>query len=657
MVSARKIRPQKPDAPGYRALATASALIVVLILGAFQLQSASRIRQVSQDVRQAIVGARTAIEAGDLALARQRVAEAQGRLQTDRVAMSDLAEEVDRIRREIETRQADETRFKQFLKLASDAQDKMAYTEGLGGESMAEEALRLYGASTDDHWISRLESSYLTKNQKEQVRETTYVTLVSLADFGVRWRGRLEDPESVRQSHDLLRRARAFHEPTRAFYFVRSRCHRIQGDAVSAEADIERSKDAPARTAWDHFLPGHTAGWDGDLDEAIRSYLAALAIQPDHFNSLFFLAMRLAQGNRHREAEAIAYFTACIALRPRHFFAISNRAECHQNLGQFDAAEADYSAAIAVADTAMQRLKAYRERCDLYSLTGQSEKARADNLQVIRVLEELVETQQREHGPDSLMALDAMAALSSAYVAEESRIQDAIALSEQTLEQCGARLGPDHLTTRTATESLAYAYYQMGRSREAVALFEQLMERARAADPEAKPISYMNGLAGCYGALGQPEKAEPLLRELAAFWKAKAGADSSGYAQRLAPLGLSLLEQHKPVEAEPILRECLAIREKTEPDAWSTANAASMLGGSLLGQQKYAEAEPLLLSGYEGLMRREETIPPDAKVRLTEAIERLVQLYEEWGRKHEADEWRAKQPLTKSPKPAETKGD
>ena len=48
-----------------------------------------------------------------------------------------------------------------------------------------------------------------------------------------------------------------------------------------------------------------------------------------------------------------------------------------------------------------------------------------------------------------------------------------------------------------------------------------------------------------------------------------------------------------------------------------------MLGGALLGQKKYAEAEPLLLAGYEGMKQREAKIPPEGKVRLTEALERL----------------------------------
>ena len=65
-------------------------------------------------------------------------------------------------------------------------------------------------------------------------------------------------------------------------------------------------------------------------------------------------------------------------------------------------------------------------------------------------------------------------------------------------------------------------------------------------------------------------------------------------------IGLGLLEQKKWTEAEPLLRECLDIREKTQPDVWTTFNTKSLLGGALLGQKKYAEAEPLLMAATRG---------------------------------------------------------
>ncbi len=68
-----------------------------------------------------------------------------------------------------------------------------------------------------------------------------------------------------------------------------------------------------------------------------------------------------------------------------------------------------------------------------------------------------------------------------------------------------------------------------------------------------------------------------------------------------------------------------------------------MLGAALLGQKKLAEAEPLLLAGYRGMKEREASIPQEAKVlRIPEALERLVQLYEAKGDATEAAAWRSK---------------
>lgn len=77
------------------------------------------------------------------------------------------------------------------------------------------------------------------------------------------------------------------------------------------------------------------------------------------------------------------------------------------------------------------------------------------------------------------------------------------------------------------------------------------------------------------------------------------------------------------------MRECQAIREKTQPDRWSTFNTRSMLGGVLLRQQKYSEAESLLLTAYEGLKQREESIPNmgGGELRIPEALDRLIELY------------------------------
>jgi tetratricopeptide (TPR) repeat protein len=121
--------------------------------------------------------------------------------------------------------------------------------------------------------------------------------------------------------------------------------------------------------------------------------------------------------------------------------------------------------------------------------------------------------------------------------------------------------------------------------------------------------------------------------------RARVPANDPELAAALAELTRTLLVSGKFAEAEPLARECLAIREKKLPDDWLTFNAQSMLGDSLLGQKRYAEAEPLLLSGYEGMKQRDSTIPSNGRVRLDQALQRLVQLYEATGRPDQAAEW------------------
>src|SRR5262249_4762278 len=65
------------------------------------------------------------------------------------------------------------------------------------------------------------------------------------------------------------------------------------------------------------------------------------------------------------------------------------------------------------------------------------------------------------------------------------------------------------------------------------------------------------------------------------------------------------------------------------------------LGTTRLRQKSYAEAEPLLLQAFAGL-RGHESATPAAPGRVTEALERIVQLYDGWEKKAKAKEWRQK---------------
>jgi hypothetical protein len=81
-----------------------------------------------------------------------------------------------------------------------------------------------------------------------------------------------------------------------------------------------------------------------------------------------------------------------------------------------------------------------------------------------------------------------------------------------------------------------------------------------------------------------------------------------------------------------------------EVHAGSTpAGAAGVLTGELWVpptaadvEQLFADAEALLLAGYEGLKKDEKAIPPQGKVFITNSLQRLVELYDDTGKKDEA---------------------
>jgi serine/threonine protein kinase len=251
--------------------------------------------------------------------------------------------------------------------------------------------------------------------------------------------------------------------------------------------------------------------------------------------------------------------------------------------------------------------------------------------------------------PDTLLTLNNLA---SAYQAA-GKLPEAIALYEQVKGAQVKTLGADDPDTLTTLHNLAGAYLAAGKLNEALPLFEQAatgMAKRRFQHQYAGPI--ITNTIAAYEQAGQVDKAEVWRRQWLAVVKQEAGADSPAYAGELAALGLNLLQQKKMADAEPILRECLAIREKKERDDWRMFNTQSLLGGALLSQKNYAEAEPLLLKGYEGMKVREKTIPRQASTRIPEAVGRLIDLYTATNKPDEVKKWqaeRAKYPATAPP--------
>jgi serine/threonine protein kinase/tetratricopeptide (TPR) repeat protein len=275
--------------------------------------------------------------------------------------------------------------------------------------------------------------------------------------------------------------------------------------------------------------------------------------------------------------------------------------------------------------------------------------------QAVRHYEQLRDHLATKWGADHPRTLSALNVLAVTHW-QAKQLDHSVPLFEQLLAKHKAVLGLDHPNTLNTMANLAVNYADAGRPKEAMALLEDAVQRARKHPAPMQPRfewMYLT-LTVMYNRAGLFARSGPLFRHLLEQARRRFGNDRPETANALAVMGDNLLSRKKYADADRVLHECLVIRARTAPDAWTTFNTRSMLGAALVGQKKYAEAEPLLLAGYEGMKERGAGVPePVGSLRLAQALERLVRLYDEWGKKDEAARWRKKLEALNASRPAQ----
>jgi eukaryotic-like serine/threonine-protein kinase len=257
------------------------------------------------------------------------------------------------------------------------------------------------------------------------------------------------------------------------------------------------------------------------------------------------------------------------------------------------------------------------------------------------LFEETLKWRKAHLGPDHPHTLSSMDNLAVSYQ-YAGKTHMALPLFEETLRLSRAKLGSDRIDTISTINNLAWAYSISGKRDLGLPLFEEALGliKAKLGPDHPKTLTSMHNLAMSYQVVGKFDKALPLFDETLKRAKVKLGPDHPSTVAMMSNAGTCYILAGQAAKAEPLLRECLAIRERKPVAPWVTFDTKSVLGAALLGQKKYSEAEPLLLAGYQGMKEREATITSTFKIRLVEALERLVQLYEAMGNKEKAKEWR-----------------
>lgn len=126
---------------------------------------------------------------------------------------------------------------------------------------------------------------------------------------------------------------------------------------------------------------------------------------------------------------------------------------------------------------------------------------------------------------------------------------------------------------------------------------------------------------------GNYAMAEQNARRALSIMEEKLPAGTSPYSAVYGVLGAVLNKTGRSREAERLLRDSLAIRQKSTRTAHIAFSQGS-LGECLLTQKRYAEAEPLLVASYQGLAGAQVARSPFLK----QARERLGALYAAWGK-------------------------
>src|SRR5262245_65109259 len=125
-----------------------------------------------------------------------------------------------------------------------------------------------------------------------------------------------------------------------------------------------------------------------------------------------------------------------------------------------------------------------------------------------------------------------------------------------------ARLGADHPDTLTCMDNLASGYIDAGKPALALPLCQEAaagIEKRRLQHPDADTI--FDRLIHCHDLLKQFDQAEAWRRKWPALVKEHAGADSIAYEKVLGPYAYYLVQRQKWAEAEPVMREYLALRK------------------------------------------------------------------------------------------------
>ena len=289
--------------------------------------------------------------------------------------------------------------------------------------------------------------------------------------------------------------------------------------------------------------------------------------------------------------------------------------------------------------------------------------------EALAILESAFQKGKGKLGVNHQITLRTLYLLALAYK-ETGQVENAFSLLAIAVSGYHANPQSDHQNRQLATYTLVTWYEKVGRFEEALPVMELYIRNYEHVPGPPGRYDFMfevdrEWLARLYEINRQPDKAANLYETA---FKELEGHEWENYTPPQRPgRHIDLMEKAGSAQlaagnlpraielAHRCMKETADVGSDQELKYWLPYKAKLLLGVCLLAQKKNAEAAPLIEEGYKEIKKRETTFDAyQRRMGVTQALERLVQLYDATGNAAEAERWRkelaARKAAQKEPK-------
>lgn len=333
---------------------------------------------------------------------------------------------------------------------------------------------------------------------------------------------------------------------------------------------------------------------------------------------------------------------ACVIYRAE-FGVHANTARCLDHLGNalyeqnhYEDAAALFGEALAMQIATVGRLNS--ESAAMNTSLGALNWSMGRNDESEVYLREALSIQRELHEgphPDTAKSLNNLAVL----LKTRGETAASEPLYREAMEMFREVVGEKHPEYANTLNNLAQLLAGIHRDEEALDMQRRSYEiyKQLLGDEHPQVLIIKSNVAKLYATVGDLETSERLQRECLATRQRLFPDGHRDVANSHQSLAEVLNRRERYAEAEPHAREAVRLYiQLIGPDYWRVGAARSILGASVAGQQRFEEAEPMLVESCALVQKARGDSSRIAQL----CLERIVDLYEDWGKPEDAARYR-----------------